>query len=115
MTLRLDPSVPRLRNKLAWRALQATFQLAISQGKFRITDFSLQNGHVHLIVEAVCALALTRGMQGFCISFAELIPGELIEPTGPPPTATPHTWLRGRGFLQMWGAISVDAMPRGTC
>ncbi len=221
-----DGAAPGLRNKLTWRALRATFQLAICHGKIRITDFSLQHGHVHLIVEAVSALALTRGMQGFCISFAkrlnklhgrhgsvfaeryharelrtplevkrcvsyvihnarrhgvmqgagkvagtglqatgfglrvrrrvrfpgacslkpvagrglcprpcgvmwgllpydpyssaswfdgfaELIPGELIEPTGPPPTAAPLTWLRACGFSQFWGPVSVDAMPQG--
>ena len=37
---------------------------------FRITHFSIQGNHIHLIVEAVDEKALARGLQGFAVWFA---------------------------------------------
>ncbi len=71
VTLRLRGDITSLRNKRTWNALQATFQMARNQDKIRITDFSLQHGHVHLIIETMSALTLALGMQSFCISFAK--------------------------------------------
>ena len=48
---------------------------------FRITQFSVQGDHVHLIVEAGSHSALTRGMQGLAIRVARAVNG-LMNRTG---------------------------------
>lgn len=42
-------------------------------GAFRIIHFSLQDNHLHLIVEAVSDHAFRRGMRSFTINFARAI------------------------------------------
>jgi hypothetical protein len=37
----------------------------------RVTDYSVQGNHMHLIVEADDTSALSRGMQGLCIRIAK--------------------------------------------
>jgi REP element-mobilizing transposase RayT len=48
---------------------------------FRITQFSVQGDHVHLVVEADSKQALSRGMQGLAIRIARRI-NRLISRTG---------------------------------
>ena len=42
----------------------------LGRADFRIVHVSIQNAHLHLLVEAANRAALTRGMHGFGISFA---------------------------------------------
>src|ERR1043166_2429753 len=51
---------------------EATITAALREW-FRIVHISLQRTHVHLLVEAENAAALSRGMQGFSISAARHI------------------------------------------
>ncbi|HEY5377730.1 MAG TPA: transposase [Polyangiaceae bacterium] len=56
---------PTIRNALA-KATRA-------RNDFRITQFSVQGDHVHLIVEASSKFALSRGMQGLAIRVARAV------------------------------------------
>jgi REP element-mobilizing transposase RayT len=53
------------RFKLVRRAI-----LASTRADFRVTHFSVQSNHMHLIVEALDRRALARGMQGLQIRIA---------------------------------------------
>ncbi|MGE5184975.1 MAG: transposase [Acidobacteriota bacterium] len=68
--------VLRLRVRIAHRD-RDTYEITrkvlarfLGRDDFRIVHVSIQNTHIHLLVEAVNREALTRGMQGFGISFA---------------------------------------------
>jgi putative transposase len=41
--------------------------------RFRVVQFSIQADHVHLLVEATGKAALSRGVQGLCISMARRV------------------------------------------
>jgi REP element-mobilizing transposase RayT len=62
---------------------EATFAVArrelnfAKEGAFRIVHISIQQNHVHLLVEADTKTALSRGMQSFQISAAKHINREL--------------------------------------
>jgi hypothetical protein len=49
---------------------------------FRIVHMSIQNNHVHLIIEADDRMALARGMQGFQISAAKHINAAIAKDGG---------------------------------
>lgn len=74
ITLRAADGVPNLRGKQAFRALKRALQLANTQGKhrehFRVTHYSVQGNHIHLIAEASSGLRLSRGVQGLSIRMA---------------------------------------------
>jgi REP element-mobilizing transposase RayT len=40
---------------------------------FRVVHYSLQRNHVHLVIEAECERALSRGMQGLAVRLAHCI------------------------------------------
>jgi REP element-mobilizing transposase RayT len=52
------------------------------EGRFRITHFSVQENHVHLLVEAESRRELLGGMRGFSVSFARRV-NRLLMRTGP--------------------------------
>ncbi|HXK16367.1 MAG TPA: transposase [Polyangiaceae bacterium] len=74
VTLRAAEGVPNLRSKRAFRALQRALLLANTEGKhrdhFRVTHFSVQGNHVHLMAEASDHARLSRGVQGLAIRMA---------------------------------------------
>jgi REP element-mobilizing transposase RayT len=69
ITLRARTGVDWLRTPLAYRSLECAFAAASSDA-FRVVHFSVQTDHVHLIVEADSASALSRGMRGLAIRCA---------------------------------------------
>jgi putative transposase len=78
VVLRVHADVRPLRNRDMYKALrEATFTVAkrelhfAKQGAFRIVHVSIQQTHVHLLVEAAHKTALSRGMQSFQISAAK--------------------------------------------
>ena len=80
VVLRVDRAVGSLRKRLMYRALrEATIAVAMRElhdkrdGAFRIVHISIQKDHVHLLVEADHAKALSNGMQRFQISAAKHI------------------------------------------
>lgn len=69
VTLRAGDGVSWLRTTRAFRALTAALSHA-SRSDFHVVHFSVQTNHLHLIVEAEGADALSRGMRGLAIRCA---------------------------------------------
>jgi REP element-mobilizing transposase RayT len=79
VTLRVRRGVPNLRGHGLAGALGQGFRDAAVRGRnyeverrksFRVLHFSIQPDHLHLIVEASSARALSRGMQGLASRLA---------------------------------------------
>src|SRR6185369_3488108 len=64
--------IPSLRRADVFSTMRAAFALA-SKKHFRLLHFSVQNDHVHLVVEADRLSALQRGIQGLTIRVAKAI------------------------------------------
>ena len=62
VTVRVRGTLPSLREDALVGAVRAVIASASSDA-FRVIHFSIQTNHVHLIVEATDAHALSRGMQ----------------------------------------------------
>jgi putative transposase len=73
VTLRVEKRVWNLRSRRCFRALRRAFLLGCERAAFRICEFSVQGNHVHMIVEAESAHALSRGMQGIAIRMAKAL------------------------------------------
>jgi REP element-mobilizing transposase RayT len=63
VTLRVRRGLPSLRDGRVVREVQRSFARAAEQDTFRVVHFSLQQDHVHLLVEAASPAALARGMR----------------------------------------------------
>jgi hypothetical protein len=71
VTLRVRDHVWNLRSRRSLRVFEAAVAAAHAHcGDLRVVHFSLQGNHLHLIVEANGAQALSRGMQGLTIRLA---------------------------------------------
>lgn len=64
---------PRLRQRRMYEAIRASLRHYVNRIDFRIVHISIQQNHIHLIIEAGNALMLTRGMQSFAIRTARAI------------------------------------------
>jgi REP element-mobilizing transposase RayT len=73
VVLRVVPTVGGMRRRNIYRAVRAASITAALRGRFRIVHISIQQTHVHLLIEADNKLALARGMLGFQISAARNI------------------------------------------
>jgi REP element-mobilizing transposase RayT len=73
VTLRLLKGIPSLRRSDVRRALESAFHAARERFGFGLVHYSIQGNHLHLIVEAEDATALSRGMQGLTIRCARAI------------------------------------------
>lgn len=58
------------------RAIRRMAESSVRQA-FRVTEFSVQSNHVHLVVEARDGTILSRGMQGLAVRLARAINGLL--------------------------------------
>jgi REP element-mobilizing transposase RayT len=63
--------LPTLRNRRVYAALRAAFCAGCDRFGFRLTQYSVQKNHLHMICEAKDRRALTRGMQGLLIRVAK--------------------------------------------
>ena len=70
MTVRLRDGLPFLRERAARAVLNEAFRAAKERFGMRLTQFSVQGNHIHLIVEAEDREALSKGMQGLMIRIA---------------------------------------------
>jgi REP-associated tyrosine transposase len=70
VTLRALPGVPNLRRSASYATIERSLRASRERDDFRVVHFSIQTNHVHLLVEAHGAEALSRGMQGLAISTA---------------------------------------------
>ncbi len=72
VTLRAVRAVRCLRAARVFPAVRSALAVS-SHGGFRIIQFSVQDDHLHLIVEAEDRSALTRGIQGVAIRVARVV------------------------------------------
>jgi REP element-mobilizing transposase RayT len=72
VTLRLRREVGHLRGEKQYRAVHRALcdVRALGRADLRVVHYSVQSNHVHLLVEADCTAALSRGMQGLVIRVA---------------------------------------------
>jgi putative transposase len=73
VTLRVEKAVGTLRRLSLYHAVRKALRSVLGRADFRIVDVSLQDGHLHLTVEADNKMALARGMQAFQIVAARFI------------------------------------------
>jgi putative transposase len=77
VTQRVRPGVGYLRRQSAASVLQQAFRDAAMRLGTRIVHYSIQGNHLHLIVEAEDAQALSRGIQGLAIRIARRLNARL--------------------------------------
>jgi putative transposase len=78
VTLSVDEALPNLRSPELRAAIEGALRAArVRFVDFRVVHYSIQRHHIHLIVEAHHAKALSRGMQGLSIRVARAINGTL--------------------------------------
>lgn len=82
VTLRVRPGVPSLRSVPIVREIARTFRIGRARPGFRLVHYSLQGNHAHLIVEAVDAAALGRGMMALAARLARAV-NRIAKRTGP--------------------------------
>ena len=73
VTLKLRRGLPRLRTPRCYRVLERAFRAGKEKPGFGLCQFSVQDDHLHLIVEADGRWDLTRGMQGLVIRIAKAL------------------------------------------
>ncbi|NUO51822.1 MAG: hypothetical protein HOV80_23475 [Polyangiaceae bacterium] len=96
VTLRRGRNLPSFRADLAFRVL--TDAIGASQrGTFRITHFSVQVDHIHLLVEASDKATLSAGMRGLVIRMARRLNAALHR--------------RGRVWADRWNGRALST-PR---
>jgi REP element-mobilizing transposase RayT len=71
--LRTREDVPRLRAREIFEAVRAALEAGAEHAGFRLVHYSVQGNHLHLIVEADDARALSRAMQGLAVGIARAI------------------------------------------
>ena len=71
--LRTTESVPWLRQRIMYKAIRETLVHFLNGEHFRVVHISIQQTHVHLIVEASNETELSLGMQRFAIRAARAI------------------------------------------
>ena len=72
VTLRAATGVPSLRGAPVFRALRTALAHSSSTG-FRVLQFSAQQDHVHLVLEADAPSYFVRGVQGLMIRVAKAV------------------------------------------
>lgn len=77
ITTRVSNTVGNLRRDKSYRAIRKALAVVIERHDFRVCHFSIQQNHLHMLVEADHKLALARGMQAFLISAARHLNAEL--------------------------------------
>ena len=64
------------------REVESSFRKACDRGTFRLVHYSIQDDHVHLLVEADGAKALGRGMKSIAARFARAV-NRALKRSGP--------------------------------
>jgi REP element-mobilizing transposase RayT len=73
VTLRVLADVPSLRMVRLIRQLERAFRTTIERPDFRVVQYSIQHDHVHLLVEAASAAALSCGMKSIAARMARAV------------------------------------------
>jgi REP element-mobilizing transposase RayT len=82
VTLKAVAGLPSLRRLEVVRAVMRAFAAGAERGAFRLVEFSIQNDHLHAIVEAEGRDALGRGMKSLAARFARAV-NRALGRTGP--------------------------------
>ena len=85
---------PKGQRALVYAVLLRTLAAGSERFGLRLTQFSIQSHHAHLIVEVDDRRALSRGMQGLCIRIAR---GD----GAAAPIAAAKTWLARMGWRRL--------------
>ncbi|CAN5770651.1 hypothetical protein BH11MYX3_BH11MYX3_27420 [soil metagenome] len=80
VVLRVVEAMGSLRKRLMYQALRWATLAVLKHEEFRIIHLSIQQNHIHLLVEAQSKTALAKGMQGFEISAAKHLNAALRSP-----------------------------------
>ena len=70
VTLKVEKDVPPLRTAKLVAELERSWREACERGRFRLVHYSIQNDHVHMIVEASSARDLACGLKSIAARFA---------------------------------------------
>jgi len=73
VTVRMLKSAPDLRQERVMAAIRSVFAKAREGGGFRLTNYSVQRDHLHLIAEASDRVALSNAMRSLCGSLARAV------------------------------------------
>jgi len=73
VTIRVRKDVPSLRTVFFVRELERSLREMLKRKEFRVTQYSIQHDHVHLLVEAADTSALSRGMKAVCARLARAV------------------------------------------
>ncbi len=101
VVLRVVSAVGGMRRRNIYKAIRAASITAAQRGRFRIVHISIQQTHVHMLVEAEDKLALARGMLGFQISAARHINTALGDDT--------LGRRRGRVFVDRYHLVVIES------
>lgn len=70
VTVRVREGIPSLRRKAFVEEIRKSFHQACERGDFRLVHYSVQEDHLHLLVEAENSDALGRGMKSISARIA---------------------------------------------
>ena len=73
VTVRLRDELPSLREPRLYLVVESAIRAGNDRFGFRVVEFSAPGNHLHFIVEADSAKALSRGMQGLLIRIAKAV------------------------------------------
>jgi REP element-mobilizing transposase RayT len=73
VTMRLSWNLPSLRRRTRFVHVKRAFRHGCDRFGMRMCEFSLQDAHIHLIVEASDKRALSRGMQALSVRIARAV------------------------------------------
>jgi REP element-mobilizing transposase RayT len=82
VTLKAVAGLPSLRRLEVVREVMRSFAAGAERRAFRLVEFSIQNDHLHAIVEAEGRDALGRGMRSLAARFARAV-NRALGRTGP--------------------------------
>ena len=67
VTMRIDRNRPELRNRKIYARVRRVLEGFLGRVDFRVVHISIQNNHLHIVVEAADRKALSRNMKSFAI------------------------------------------------
>src|SRR3954469_25840255 len=70
VTMKIAGGRPSLRSSRGFGAIRRSLRKGKERFGLRVIHFTVQGNHVHLLVEAVDAVALARGMKGLAVRMA---------------------------------------------
>ncbi len=73
VTIRVRGDVPSLRTLRFIREIERSLRETLKRRDFRVVHYSLQHDHVHLLVEAEGAAALSKGMKSLAARLARAV------------------------------------------